>query len=216
MAGNVYRIPITETRFAKDVFCQNKLVSLCFTGWRAERGDLCRPAAFCDCLFALICAEEEGDNLRTRAGIVRHELAAIALYDFLSKRPVHRGKRVARNGIGVREAGHQLLQGDRLGRSVAEQKRDGLSAGAFAVWRECVPRCAGGDALAERPADGLGVVAAFGDIAHVHGVVHHGRTGGAPQEGDDLRSGAVAVRGKEIAAHATGNTVLHRPFDGVK
>ena len=112
---------------------KNKLVSLCFTGWRAERGDLCRPAAFYDCLFVLICAEEEGDNLRTRAGIVRHELAAVALYDFLSKRPVHRGKRVARNGIGVREAGHQLLQGDCLGRSVAEQKRDGLSAGAFAV-----------------------------------------------------------------------------------
>ena len=120
------------------------------------------PLLFCDCLFALICAEEEGDNLRTRAGIVRHELAAVALYDFLSKRPVHRGKRVARNGIGVREAGHQLLQGDRLGRSVAEQKRDGLSAGAFAVGRECVLRCTGGDALAERPADGLGVVAAFG------------------------------------------------------
>ena len=59
------------------------------------------PLLFCDCLFALICAEEEGDNLRTRAGIVRHELAAVALYDFLSKRPVHRGKRVARNGIGV-------------------------------------------------------------------------------------------------------------------
>ena len=163
-------------------------------------------------VFSLrICAEEEGDNLRTRAGIVRHELAAVALYDFLSKRPVHRGKRVARNGICVREAGHQLLQGDRLGRSVAEQKRDGLSTGAGLIGRERASRCTGGDALAERPADGLGVVAAFGDIAHVHSVVHHGRTCGTPQERNDLRTGAGLVGAEMLGVRARGDAFLRCP-----
>ena len=93
-----------------------------------------------------------------------------------------------------------------------EQESHALGTGAGRVGAELAVTGTGGDALAQRPADSFGVVRVLGNICHVHSVIHHGRTGSAPQESDDLSAGAGLIRPKETVADTAGNALFLRPL----
>ena len=106
-------------------------------------------------------AEEERHSLRSRAGIVRAELAcARAGGDAVFNGPRH--------GLGVVSLGRHIvkaLHGLRLGGTGRTPKeRDDLRAGAAAVRVEGRSAHAGGDVPADRPDNGVLIVSARGNI----------------------------------------------------
>ena len=141
-------------------------------------------------------AEEERHSLRSRAGIVRAELAcARAGGDAVFNGPRH--------GLGVVSLGRHIvkaLHGLRLGRTGRTPKeRDDLRAGAAVVRVEGRGAHAGGDVPADRPDNGVLIVSARGNIGE--GVVTGGLLSlecGLP---GDL---AVGHREGELAAALVG------------
>ena len=93
-----------------------------------------------------------------------------------------------------------------------EEERYGLSTGAGGVRTEQAVACTVGDAVFNGPRHRLGVVAACGNIRKADRALQFGRTGGTPQEGDDLGAGAVQV-GTEGGVHsALGDLALEHPL----
>lgn len=118
--------------------------------------------------------------------------------------------------IGERQEEHpRAREALALRLSVAVDHRRSLRTGADAVRAEGRLRQAGDDAGARRPADRLGIIRTLVYIREGHQVVHHGGTRHTPEEGHDLGAGAGLVRRKEAIADAAGDTILHRPLDGL-
>ena len=118
-AQNIWCISFSLLKIMK------KLVSLCFTGWRAERSGAtyAAPLLFYDCLFVLICAEQERDDLRSGAGGVRvKSAAAYAGRDAVFHRPcnclcivsVRRNIHKRAHALGFRRTCRAPQEGDRL------------------------------------------------------------------------------------------------------
>ena len=166
-----------------------------------NRGSL--PLGF---LLALIGYEKESNDLCAGAAIVWPEQAiADAVGHAIFHGPCHSvcivaiGKNIAELCLAI----DQLTNG-------TEQESHALGTGAGRVGAELAVTGTGGDALAQRPADSSGIVRVLGNICHVHSVIHHGRTGSAPQEGHDLRAGARLVRHKEAVANTAGDSLFMR------
>ena len=131
--------------------------------------------------------------MRSCADIIRQEIASVSLHDPGSECPVHCGQRIAGNSGCISKARNQFLQRHGIGSHVAEQERHRLRTDTSCVGAKGGLRSASGNAFAQRPADGLGIVGILGNIRHTHGIIHHRRAGCAPEERDDLRPGADAV-----------------------
>ena len=168
-----------------------------------NRGSL--PLGF---LFALIGSEKESNDLCAGAAIVRPEQAITnAVCDAVLHRPCHSvcivaiGKNIAELCLAI----DQLTNG-------TEQESHALGTGAggvrteFAIARSC------GDTVLHRPRNCLSIIAVRRNIREAAHALGFGRTGSAPQEGDDLRTGARLVRPKEAVADAAGDALFLRPL----
>ena len=93
-----------------------------------------------------------------------------------------------------------------------EEERYGLSTGAGGVRTEQAVACTVGDAVFNGPRHRLGVVAACGNIRKADRALRFGRTGGTPQEGDDLGAGAVQVGTEGGVRSALGDLALEHPL----
>lgn len=97
----------------------------------------------------------------------------------------------------------------------AVQERRTLSAGAGGVGAEQAIACAAGDAVFNGPRHRLGVVAACGNIRKADRALRLGRTGGTPQERDDLGPGAVQIGAEGGLRSALGDLALEHPLHRV-
>ena len=157
----------------------------------------------------IVCPIEKRHDLTARAAIVGAEqTAADALGHAVGRRPGDcLGKvAVSRDVTELRLAGRIRVQR-------AGEERHRLRSCAGRVGREAALTGTGRDALAQRPANGFGIVHVLGNIRQIHGIVHHRRPRRAPEEGHDLGTGAGLVRCKEAVTNAVGDAVLDRPLD---
>ena len=159
---------------------------------------------------------QERDDLRAGAVIARRKgCLAYARGHAVHVAPRHRFIRPFGH-IGERQVEHpRAREALALRLSAAVDHGRSLRTGTDVVRAEGRLRQTGDDAGARRPADSFAVVRALVHIRERHPVIHHGRTGRAPEEGDDLRAGAGIVGSEHITAHAVGNAVFHRPIHRV-
>ena len=100
--------------------------------------------------------------------------------------------------------------------NVAIQERHDLCAGAGSIRAKCRITCAGGYGVFRRPQDSLCIIRLCRNI--LEWVTCHARfrlPRKAPEEGDDLRSGASSIRAERCQRSASSNALLDRPEDGV-
>ena len=147
-------------------------------------------------LLALIVTIEESNDLSAGAVVVRAEqTAADAAGDTVLLRPLD-CRRIVGVGCHIAE-GCIAADSRRTGCAIEEGHR--LCAGAGSIGAELAVASAAGDAVFDSPCDCLGIIAIrknIGETAHGLGSRAARR---APQEGDDLGTGA-GVGGAELAA----------------
>ena len=157
----------------------------------------------------IVCPIEKRHDLTARAAIVGAEqTAADALGHAVGRRPGDcLGKvAVSRDVAVLRLAGRIRVQR-------AGEERHRLRSCAGRVGREAALTGTGRDALAQRPANGFGIVHVLGNIRQLHGIVHHRRPRRAPEKRHDLRAGAGLLRCEPVVADAAGDAVLNGPLD---
>lgn len=149
-------------------------------------------------------APQEGHELRSCAVIVRAERsAANAAADAVFCRP-HDRACIVSVGCHIAERGAAADRRTAV-RTIEESHRLRTSAG-YVGTEEAVAR-ADGDAAFNSPGDCLGIVAVCGNVGEVTRPRSTRRTGGAPEEGDELCAGAGQVGSEEFAADATAMSV---------
>ena len=149
------------------------------------------------CLLALIHTVQERDDLCTGAAAVRAEQAAAdTVGNAIVNRPLDRTciicVRVYISEIAV--AGSGICLGCARQERYAVCARTGLIRAEGGIGRTV------GDAILDRPCNCLGIILVRGHIGKVAQRTRFRRTRRAPQEGDDLRSGAGSVRSEQRVA----------------
>ena len=179
--------------------------------WEKEERSGINLTALADNRLFFQCPIQERDDLGTGAGGIGGKAAvACAGGHVVLQRPLDRVYCVDRNAAKVRELPHGHAAFCRRFLAAAQEGHS-LGAGAGFVGREGRLRGAGGNALTECPSNGLSVVGIRRNVRHVHGVVYHRRTGGTPQERDDLRTGAGLVGAEMLVVRAGGDAFLRCP-----
>ena len=92
------------------------------------------------------------------------------------------------------------------------QERHALAAGAGRIGREHRRGHAVRDAVLNGPSNRLGIVSARRNIREAAHRLRLGAAGGAPQEGDDLRTGAGLVGAKHRVRQAVGDPLIDCPL----
>ena len=162
---------------------------------------------------SLLAAPEESHDLRSGAIRVGAEgRAGGSLGDVLPDRPQHRIGVVGR-GLHIRE---RIAAARCRGLLRTPQESDDLGTGAGHVGAERGVAGALGDAILHCPQHSVVIIAAHGDVCKRHGAgLRGGASGGAPQEGHGLRTGADAVRVEAACTYAGGDAVFDCPHNGL-
>ena len=101
-----------------------------------------------------------------------------------------------------------------LHRVCAIEERDHLGAGARSVRVERRAGSAGGDAVLHSPENRLIIIGGGAHVRERIACALRSRSAlRAPEEGDDMRTRALAVRAEGAVGIAGGNVVLHCPED---
>lgn len=146
---------------------------------------------------------QEGDDLATGAGVIGREGGvAGSLGDTLLQRPVHRV------GADVREVGGRSLGA--AGLFPHELHRHLTGAGVVGA-----KLISAGHALLSSPGHSLLIVSARIDVRKGASALGFRGTGGPPQEGDDLGTGAGVIGAERRVRGAVGDALFHRPGNGV-
>lgn len=164
-------------------------------------------------LLALIVTIEERHDLGSRAVVAGAEQAAAdAAGDAVLGGPCHR--------VGVIGVGRHIAKlggaADRRAARRAVQEGHALCAGAGDVDTEDTIGQTVGDAVFQCPDHRITAIAAGEHIGRsLSRALGGGRTGGPPQEGDDLTAGAGIIGTEQTLSLTVGDAALHGPFHGI-
>ena len=184
-----------------------------------RRNPFATLAVFCLCAFVsgfenrqsvfLIHPIQEGDNLGSRAVVVGAEQAIDdTVGNTVIRSPLH-GFGVVSGCRNIAESGC-AIRGSLGG---TEQEGHALCASAGSIRAELAIARTGSNAVLHCPRNRLGIIAIRRNIREVAHILGLRAAGSAPQESDNLGTGAGLVRCKEAVTNAAGDAVLCRPLD---